>query len=743
MNKRPTITDVASGYQSRETLDGNFDEIAAHFDNFLSRTGDTPNQMEADLDMNSNDVLNATNLYTNTLYVNGQPVTTSATNAQDTNVYSTRGAVQTATIDSSIPFVVTTGYSAAGDGGGAIYTKVDSEPSHEGKIQSANGVWYELDRRQNVFIEHFGGFTDSSDCSTAINNYIAYHDDRDNGSANTRSMSGAFPVRFADPQGTYTLTNKVTVPSNKNAYFYSPVPGGVRLKYTGSDPTMVLFDPKSSGGSFGAIGVVFEGGNVAVVGAVNGQAVFTDCIFSHAERGLWFTDSFQYYDSEYPAYDISAIVADNPLRLTVTGHPYSDGDRVALVECEGEERINSEYDEFTNLYGRFFVKFIDANTIELYRNSGLSLGYDASSFTTANFTSGKVTEGHTFRNPGTSDRNTVHFDLERCSFISLGIGLIFESSTYALFTARKLRFNFIDGEHLVLDASGVNLDELEFIGVEDRVNNCFIHLRCRHNPNSEVNLGHIRTGPEEATATDKDYNTSQSFFPPDRSVIIGPKDGSAAKQNAACVRFRRGAFYGDNTSNPSKDTDYAIDVNARLDDCIFDNCEFRNIITAVIKETATAAGRTSGDANILGFNNSFGTSTTAWFSGDGDGWINLAGEDSPVRGGTPTITANSNGVDTANGGTATASTSADNEMVGELNIVTGSGSPSGSEILTFELSRPRNKNIRVFLFPSNNAAMQLNWRVSSQDQDSFILFSSATLAASTTYKLNYKIFSAE
>jgi hypothetical protein len=48
----------------------------------------------------------------------------------------------------SIPAVIvafrTSGYAAAGDGGAALYKRVVSEPSHAGKLQSADGAWWEL-----------------------------------------------------------------------------------------------------------------------------------------------------------------------------------------------------------------------------------------------------------------------------------------------------------------------------------------------------------------------------------------------------------------------------------------------------------------------------------------------------------------------------------------------------------------------------------------------------------------------
>lgn len=58
MAKRPSTTSVGSGFASRETINNNFTEVTEHFDNFLSLDGETPNAMLADLDMNSNDILN-------------------------------------------------------------------------------------------------------------------------------------------------------------------------------------------------------------------------------------------------------------------------------------------------------------------------------------------------------------------------------------------------------------------------------------------------------------------------------------------------------------------------------------------------------------------------------------------------------------------------------------------------------------------------------------------------------------
>lgn len=65
------LTEITSGYTSTTAINANNDLIEAGFDNTLSRDGTTPNQMEADLDMNSNDVLNVQNVRTSNLYING------------------------------------------------------------------------------------------------------------------------------------------------------------------------------------------------------------------------------------------------------------------------------------------------------------------------------------------------------------------------------------------------------------------------------------------------------------------------------------------------------------------------------------------------------------------------------------------------------------------------------------------------------------------------------------------------
>lgn len=65
MAKKPSIVTVSTGYQATDTINDNFTNIRDAFDNLLSLDGSIPNAMNADLDMNGNDIINASGLYIN------------------------------------------------------------------------------------------------------------------------------------------------------------------------------------------------------------------------------------------------------------------------------------------------------------------------------------------------------------------------------------------------------------------------------------------------------------------------------------------------------------------------------------------------------------------------------------------------------------------------------------------------------------------------------------------------------
>ena len=108
MAKKPDITTIASGYYSRQALNTNFENLQDGFDNTLSLDGSTPNSMGADIDMNSKDVLNAGEVDTSSLRINGVLVSPSSASIQasvaTSNVFVGDGSTTVYTISHN-PFI--------------------------------------------------------------------------------------------------------------------------------------------------------------------------------------------------------------------------------------------------------------------------------------------------------------------------------------------------------------------------------------------------------------------------------------------------------------------------------------------------------------------------------------------------------------------------------------------------------------------------------------------------------------
>lgn len=77
MAKKPVITNVDSGFSSQSALNANFLSLQNAFDNTLSLDGSVPNAMQADLDINNNSIINAGVVETDSLILNGVPLTPS------------------------------------------------------------------------------------------------------------------------------------------------------------------------------------------------------------------------------------------------------------------------------------------------------------------------------------------------------------------------------------------------------------------------------------------------------------------------------------------------------------------------------------------------------------------------------------------------------------------------------------------------------------------------------------------
>ena len=90
--------------------------------------------------------------------------------------FESRAAVEAADIDTEITFVRTAGYTTPGDGGGALYARVASEPAHNLKIQSNDGAFWELVAENGVVTEkQAGGIGDGvADDTAAIQSAIDF-----------------------------------------------------------------------------------------------------------------------------------------------------------------------------------------------------------------------------------------------------------------------------------------------------------------------------------------------------------------------------------------------------------------------------------------------------------------------------------------------------------------------------------------------------------------------------------------
>jgi hypothetical protein len=81
-------------------------------------------------------------------------------------------SVQSEYIATDVTFIVAYGYAAVGDGGGALYVRSPSEPTHAGKVQSMDGSWWEL-RDDFPSLKQFGARDDGSTDSTSFFNALA------------------------------------------------------------------------------------------------------------------------------------------------------------------------------------------------------------------------------------------------------------------------------------------------------------------------------------------------------------------------------------------------------------------------------------------------------------------------------------------------------------------------------------------------------------------------------------------
>ncbi len=91
-------------------------------------------------------------------------------------VFDTRSTVVATHIPSPVNSIRTNGYSTIGDGGGALYKRVGSQPNHGGAFQSADGAWWDITEKPVINAAMFGvvndGVTDNRTALEGMRDYM-------------------------------------------------------------------------------------------------------------------------------------------------------------------------------------------------------------------------------------------------------------------------------------------------------------------------------------------------------------------------------------------------------------------------------------------------------------------------------------------------------------------------------------------------------------------------------------------
>lgn len=121
MANKPVTIDVGANAQySSSTFNANFATLEDAIENCLGRggTGESPNSMTGDLDMDANDIINVDNISVSTLIIGGSAVTPS--DLSDTRWYNNLAALKLTSLDVG-SIAATKEYSNGTDYGGAYY----------------------------------------------------------------------------------------------------------------------------------------------------------------------------------------------------------------------------------------------------------------------------------------------------------------------------------------------------------------------------------------------------------------------------------------------------------------------------------------------------------------------------------------------------------------------------------------------------------------------------------------------
>lgn len=174
-----TLSDLVSlinETSSVSTINNNNTATEEALEKTLSRDGTAPNEMNAQLDMNSYRIINLPSPVNNAEPVRKVDLDDALEDIQ-VGLSATLSVVTGLTINQCATFtpnvltstIIVTGRAAAGDGEAGVFVKKASEPTHSRKFQTADGAWWEEAEIYNNFkIETFTSSGTASDITDFI-----------------------------------------------------------------------------------------------------------------------------------------------------------------------------------------------------------------------------------------------------------------------------------------------------------------------------------------------------------------------------------------------------------------------------------------------------------------------------------------------------------------------------------------------------------------------------------------------
>jgi len=247
-------------------------------------------------------------------------------------IFDNTTAFAAATIDAGVDIVITGGYTAFGDGGGATYMRVVSEPSHSLKVQSTDTAWWEIVKDP-----------------AGINLFQT-------GAVGDGATDDLTKVEAADAHG----SERIIVPDG--IFVSSALPSTLGTRFEG--PGHLKVNGQHRGRMFSYI-------DAEQTGTTNtGWTTQFDGDNSHSpiQIDVQYEDDVSDPFGAEPTETFDAVADVNPATdsITITSHPYTVADKVLLDDLGNTVPTGLTDDTI------YFIIDVDANTIKLAATAALA-----------------------------------------------------------------------------------------------------------------------------------------------------------------------------------------------------------------------------------------------------------------------------------------------------------------------------------------------------------------------------------